>query len=142
MSQFSQFVSTALADRQIGDAEAQEIRGLIYHDDRLDLDDVKLLVELYCGAETYAPAFEDMFFSTLEHVLLEDGTVDPSEQFYLLKMIYSDRQIRPREREFLRRLQKNSLRRSEEFDALCKTALDSPDRDWSVGGRPASKLKL
>ena len=59
----------------------------------LNLDDVKLLVQLYCEADHRCPAFEDLFFDVLEEVLLEDGQIQPAEQFYLLKMLYSDRKI-------------------------------------------------
>ena len=102
MNNFHDFVSTTLADRKIEEAEVALIRDQLYRDGRLDLDAVKLLVELYCGANERCPAFDALFFSVLEEVILEDGEVQTAEQFYLLKMVYSDREITEHERQFLR----------------------------------------
>ena len=135
MPRFHEIVSTMLADRVIGDAEVSEIRQIINEDWKLDIEDVKLLVELYTQAEHRCQAFDDLFFSVLEQVIVEDGEVQPSEQYYLLKMIYSDREILPREREFLQRLRKLITRPSAEFEALCDTALAAPATNWDVGGR-------
>ena len=73
--------------------------------------------------------------SVLEEVILEDGQIQPSEQYYLLKMIYSDRVINDREREFLRKLKETATSISPDFEALCDTALDAPDTNWDIGGR-------
>lgn len=135
MPRLNDIVSTKLADRVISDAEVSQIREIIEEDGKLDLDDVKLLVELYTQAEERCQAFDDLFFSVLEQVVVEDGEVQPSEQYYLLKMIYSDREILPREREFLKRLRKIIARPSPEFKSLCDTALAAPDKNWDVGGR-------
>jgi hypothetical protein len=129
-----EFVSTVLADKRIEDSEVPQIREHLYQYGRLDLGDVKLLVDLYCGAAQRCPAFEDLFFSVLEEVLLEDGEIQPGEQFYLLKMLYSDHEIRDREKDFLRRLKQNAKRTSPEFDALCDEALTAHPTEWSVGG--------
>ena len=135
MSSLHAFVTQTLADGRIDDAELPTIKEVLARDNRLDLDDVKLLVELYCSARQRSGAFEDFFFAVLERVLLEDGEIQPSEQFYLLKMIYSDREIRDCEREFLRRLQAKAAKQSPAFDALCQTAFKAPDRNWCAGGR-------
>lgn len=135
MSKFHEFVSNTLADKKIDDAEVHQIREHIYQDGLLDLEDVKLLVELYCGATQYCQAFEDLFFSVLEQVMLADGEIQPSEQFYLLKMIYSDRKIRDCEKHFLERLRRTAQQTSPEFEALCDEALEAHPTAWSVGGR-------
>lgn len=135
MSRFNEFVSATLADKRIEDSEVPLIREHLYQDGRLDLDDVKLLVELYCGATWYCPAFEDLFFSVLKEVFLADGEIQPSEQFYLLKMLYSDREIRDREKEFLLSLREAADRTTPEFDALCDEALQAHPTAWSAGGR-------
>ncbi len=135
MSTFHQFVSTMLADKKIDDCEVPLIREHLYQDGRLDLEDVKLLVELYCGATEYCCAFEDLFFSVLEEVILADGEIQPSEQFYLLKMIYSDRVIRDREKDFLQRLRQTATQTTPEFEALCDEALAAHPTAWSTGGR-------
>jgi hypothetical protein len=132
MSRFHDFVATTLADRQISDAEVPKIRERLYADGELTHDDVKLLIELYCGAQEPSAAFGKLFFSVLEEVLLDDGEISPSEQYYLLKMIYSDRVIRDQERDFLKKLRKKLSKRSPEFEELCQTALAAPNKNWSV----------
>jgi hypothetical protein len=135
VSPFHRFVSEALADQKIDDADMLPLEEALFEDGQLDLDDVKLLVELYCNARERSPAFEELFFSVLEHVFLADGEVQASEQFYLLKMLYSDREIGQPEREFLQRLKAKAASRAPEFAALCETAFKAPNRDWSAGGR-------
>lgn len=135
MSQYYQLLARLQADRGITEDEIQPIVEQLGADGKLDLDDVKLLVELYCNADSRCQAFDDLFFTTLEQVLLADGQISPSEEFYLLKMLYSDREIREPEREFLQKLRRQSKSRSASFDALCETALAAPSKNWSVGGR-------
>lgn len=135
MSTFYEFVSAMLADRKIDNAEVPVIREHLHRDGCLDLEDVKLLVELYCGATDRCDAFEDLFFSVLEDVFLADGQIQPSEQFYLLKMLYSDRKITEREKAFLSKLQQSADQTTPEFDALCDEAFGAHPTEWSVGGR-------
>src|SRR5262245_4445979 len=135
MGQFYQFLAKIQADGGITDDEVQPIREQLQSDGQLDIDDVKLLVELYCETENRCPKFDDLFFSVLEKVFLADGQITPSEEFYLLKMIYSDREIREPEREFLRRLRKKLTNKSASFEQLFETALNAPNKNWSVGGR-------
>jgi len=135
MSRLHDFVSTTLADRQISDDELPLIREKLYADGELSIDDVKLLVELYCGCDEPSPLFSRLFFAVLDEVLLADDEISPTEQFYLLKMLYSDRVVRAAEREFLRKLRAKLPRHSPEFEALYETAMNAPDRDWSVGGQ-------
>jgi uncharacterized tellurite resistance protein B-like protein len=135
MSQFYQFLEKIQADGQISDDDVPLIRQKLHEEGQLDIDDVKLLVELYCETENRCAAFDKLFFSVLEKVLLADGQITPSEEFYLLKMLYSDREIREPEREFLRRLRKKLPNRTESFEALFETAMNSPAKNWAVGGR-------
>ena len=86
------------------------------------------------NARQYCRAFEDLFFEVLEQVILADGEVQPSEQFYLLKMIYSDRVIRDRERDFLVKLRQTATITTPDFEALCDEALTAHSTAWSVGG--------
>jgi hypothetical protein len=134
MSQFYQFLAKIKADGNIGDDEVVSIRERISADGQIDIDDVKLLVELYCDAENRCPAFDELFFSVLEQVFLADGQITPSEEFYLLKLLYSDREVREPEREFLRRLRRQLPVRSASFDSLFETAMEAPAKNWSVGG--------
>jgi hypothetical protein len=134
MSQFYKLLAQIQADGGISAEELQPIRQYLQADGKLDLDDVKLLVELYCEAKRRCPEFDELFFSVLERVFLSDGQISPTEEFYLLKMIYSDREIREPEREFLRRLRKQLPTRPASFEALFETALNAPAKNWSVGG--------
>lgn len=135
MSKLHQFLAKIQANGAITDDEVPTIRKKLSADGRLDLDDVKLLIELYCDTGNRCPAFDELFFSVLERVLLTDEAIQPSEEFYLLKMLYSDREVREPERQFLRRLRKQLPERSASFEALYETAMQSPAKNWSVGGR-------
>ena len=138
MSTGFELLSRTLADKKIDDAEIAAIQTQIHSDGRLDLEDVKLLVELYCEARDYPPAFENLFFDVLKRVMLADGEVSPIDQVYLLKMLYSDRVIRSRELDFLQELKREAAQVSPEFEALYQTALESPRTNWDVGGRNRS----
>ena len=135
MSSFHELLSTILADGRIDDADVTSIREYLYRDGKLDLDDVKVLVELYGEARQRTPPFDDLFFEVLEQVILADGEVQPSEQFYLLKMLYSDREVRPREKEFLLKLRRKASCTTPEFEALCDEALQAHPTAWDEGGR-------
>jgi hypothetical protein len=135
MSRLHDFITTTLADGQVSDAELPLLREKLYADGELSQDDVKLLVELYCGCDDPSPLFGRLFFAVLEEVMLADAQISPSEQYYLLKMLYSDRIIREDEREFLRKLRASLPRRTPEFESLYDTAMNAPTQQWSVGGR-------
>jgi hypothetical protein len=119
------FMSETLADGKVDPTEALLLQEMLFEDGQLDLDDVRLLVELYCNAGERSPEFEQLFFTVLEQVFLADGQVQPSEQFYLLKMLYSDRDVSPADLDFLKRLQAKASHRTPEFDALCAEALQA-----------------
>lgn len=135
MSQFHQFLAKIQTDGKICDADVHLVADQLEADGQLDIADVKLLVELYCGTKQRSPAFDTLFFTVLEKVFLTDGQISPSEEYYLLKMIYSDREIREQEREFLRRLRKQLPDRTASFEGLFDTAINAPSHNWSVGGR-------
>ena len=136
MSQFHQFIEKIQADEKICDADVLLISQQIEADGQLDLADVKLLVELYCGAKDRSAAFDNLFFTVLEKAFLADGKITASEEFYLLKMIYSDRVIGERELEFLRQLRKQLPERTASFEAIFETAVNAPSTNWCVGGTP------
>lgn len=139
MSQLGEFLASIQANGQISDDEVSQIRERLDADGQLNLDDVKLLVTLYCGTSRRAPAFDTLFFTVLENVLLSDGQIAPSEEYYLLKMLYSDRTIHEPERDFLRRLRKQLPARTAGFDHLFDEAMSAPATTFSVSasGRPA-----
>ena len=142
MSATSELLAEVLSDHMVDEYDVALIRRVLAENGRLDLDDVKLLVEIYCQAWQSCPAFDDLFFDVLESVLLGDGEIQPSEQFYLLKMLYSDRVIREREKNFLLELKRRVKHSSPEFEAICSEAFRANPTQWDVGGRcgePASK---
>ncbi|MHC4402893.1 MAG: tellurite resistance TerB family protein [Planctomycetota bacterium] len=124
-----------LKDRRITDDEVEVIRNYIHEDGKLDLDDVKFLVGLLSDADEVSPAFDELFFPALKEVLLADGRVGIDEQFYLLKMLYSDGHIRDSEKQFLLELRREVEQVTPEFEALCHEALHAHPRNWDVGGR-------
>jgi hypothetical protein len=136
MAHFHQFIEKIQADGKICDADVLLVSEQLEADGQLDMADVKLLVELYCHTQERSPAFDNLFFTVLEKVFLADGQITPSEEFYLLKMIYSDRKICEREREFLRKLRKQIPQRTASFEGLFDTAINAPSTNWCVGGTP------
>lgn len=135
MAQLSELRSQLLTDGNITDAEVALIKGHVERDGNLDLDDVKFLVELLSEARQVCPAFDEFFFATLKEVFLADGEIGQDEQFYLLKMLYSDGVLRDNERNFLAQLRREVSQVSPEFEAMCETASLSPDTNWDVGGK-------
>ena len=126
--------SELLADGKITEGEVERIREYIHANGQLDIDDVKLLVNLLVEAKEVCPAFDDLFFPALKKVILTDGCIGLDEQYYLLKMLYGDKQIRDRERVFLKELRAEAREVSPEFEGLYAEAMKAPARGWSVGG--------
>jgi hypothetical protein len=135
MSSFRQLHSQLLRDGEITDAEVGVIQDYLHSDGELDLDDVKFLVGVRCEARRICPAFDRLFFPLLRQVLLKDARIGQDEQFYLLKMLYSDGHITDSERKFLDDLRSELSEVSPEFDALCGTALAAAPTNWDLGGR-------
>jgi hypothetical protein len=123
-----------LADRKITRDEVSLIEEQIRRDGRLDLDDVKFLVQLLADADEVCPEFDELFFPALKEVLLADGKIGLDEQFYLLKMLYSDGHLRDSERQFLKELRDEAHAITPEFEQLYATAMAAPAKNWSVEG--------
>lgn len=134
MTQLDDIKAQLLADRKITPNEVAVIENGVRADGRLDIQDVKFLVELLVNATEVCPEFDAFFFPALKHILLQDGEITTDEHFYLLKMLYSDGVVRDIERAFLLDLRKSLKRSTPEFDELCTTALKAPSRDWNVEG--------
>jgi hypothetical protein len=132
MARLHQILQQSLEDRRITDAEVGLIRDYILEDGRLDLQDVKFLVQLLSDAQEVSPQFDEVFFPVLKEVILQNGRIDQSEVFYLLKMLYSDRVIRESELDFLRELRDEAVEVPAEFDELLEVASTAPARDWAV----------
>ena len=135
MPKLSELRSELIKDGRITDSEVEVVRNHIQRDGRLDLDDVKFLVELLSEARHVCQAFDDLFFPALKEVILKDGQIGQDEQFYLLKMLYSDGHVRPSEKQFLLELREEAQEVTPEFDALCDVALAAHPTSWDVGGR-------
>jgi len=135
MGRLHQFRELLLKDGKITDDEVEVIRQYIREDGKLDLDDVKLLVALQSEATEVSPAFDELFFPALKQVILADGRVGLDEQFFLLKMLYSDGRVRDREKRLLMELRREAREVTPEFEALCQEAFAADPTNWSVGGR-------
>ncbi len=135
MGQLHELRSELLRDRRITDDEVALIRDYIQQDGKLDLDDVKVLVELLSDADEVSPEFDRLFFPVLKEVILDDGKIGQDEQFYLLKMLYSDGRVRESERQFLADLMHEADELSPQFEAICQEAFQASETDWNLGGR-------
>ena len=135
MGQLHELRSHLLRDHRITDDEVEVIREYILQDGKLDLDDVKFLVELMSEAIEVSPEFDRLLFPVLKEVILRDGKIGQDEQFYLLKMLYSDGHLRDTERQFLLELQDEAEELTPQFRAMCDEALRAPATGWDVGGR-------
>lgn len=135
MSSLFRIQSQLLNDGCITEAEVATIQQHVRSDGQLDLVDVKFLVSLRSEARQVCRAFDEFFFPVLRDVLLQDGEITPDEQFYLLKMLYSDGRITDTELRLLDDLREKLSRKSPEFDALCETAFSASSTGWDVGGR-------
>ncbi|MEL6106057.1 MAG: hypothetical protein AAFU85_08475 [Planctomycetota bacterium] len=123
MPNLSQLQRELLADRRITPNEVAKIRTHIESDGKLDFDDVKFLCTILSEAEEVCSEFDELFFPALRRVLLADGTIDASEHFQLLRMLYGTGTVRESEARFLRDLRTESLEVSPEFEQLCTTVL-------------------
>jgi hypothetical protein len=135
MGQLHELRSKLLRDRRITDDEVEIIRDYIHQDGKLDLDDVKFLVELLSDADEVSPEFDRLFFPVLKEVILRDGKIGQDEQFYLLKMLYSDGRVRESERQFLSELKREADELSPQFEALYEEAFQAHETNWNLGGR-------
>ncbi|MEQ8785719.1 MAG: hypothetical protein RIC55_05450 [Pirellulaceae bacterium] len=132
MSSLHEMRDEILRDHKITPNEVEVLRQYIARDGRLDMEDVKVLVNLLSDAREVCPEFDALFFPALKAVILEDGKIGPDEQFYLLKMLYSDGEIRESETRFLLELRNEAREVPPEFEQLCETALAAHPTNWSV----------
>ena len=126
-----------LSDGRITQDEVGRIKEQIESDGKLDYDDVMFLVNLVANATDVCEEFDDLFFPAMRSILLADGEIGMDEQYQLLRMLYSDGNVRDSEKAFLKDLYKSVDRITPEFRDLCDTALNAPTRNWDVGGSHA-----
>ena len=134
MSRFDELKYHLLSDNRITPNEVNLIAQYLTSDGKLDIEDLKFLIDLQVSASEVCKEFDEVFFPVLKRVILDDGVVGSDEQFYLLKMLYSDGHIRPVEKQFLQELRDELDEVSEDFEELYQTALSMPERNWDVGG--------
>ena len=108
MAGLHQLIAEIHEDGKITDAEVDVIREQVYRDGKLDLEDVQFLVNLLSGIAKSAPSLTSC--SVLKEAILADGEIDRGEQFYLLKMLYSDGHVRDSEKQFLKELRRKATR--------------------------------
>lgn len=137
MKKLHTFLEEILRDGKIDEAELMQVCDYIAADDVLDMKDVKLLVELYTGANEYPPEFEELFFGVLKSVMLDDDKIVDYERLLLMKMLYSDRRVRKIEIEFLEELERQAAEVSPEFKTMLAEARNAYDQGYDVGGRPS-----
>jgi len=135
MGRLHELRSQLLRDRRITSDEVGLIRDYIIEDGKLDLDDVKFLVELLGDAQEVCSEFDELFFPVLKEAILADEKIGQDEMFYLLKMLYSDGHVRDSEKQFLCELRDEAVEVTPQFESLFETAMQSPVKNWSVGGR-------
>ena len=139
MGRLNELLTDCLRDRRITDDEVAAIRQYVQEDGQLDLADVRFLVELLSESQEVCPAFDELFFPLLKKVVLRDGQVGMDEQFYLLKMLYSDGEVRQRELDFLAELRNEAAKTSPEFETLYETAMSCPAKQWDLGGATSAR---
>jgi hypothetical protein len=132
MPRLSEQFDGLVKDRKITANEVEIIRQHTAADGRLDLEDMKFLVELLAGAKEVCPEFDALFFPALKQIVLEDGHISQGEQFYLLKMLYSDGEVRDSERQFLQELCDEAGEVPPEFTALVQVAMQAESTNWSL----------
>jgi hypothetical protein len=135
MGRLHELQSQLLQDGKITDQEVAVIRNYLQGEGKLDIEDVKFLVELLSNAREVSPSFDELFFPVLKDVLLADGQISLDEQFYLLKMLYSDGCVRESEKQFLQELRREAKETTPEFDTLCEEAFSAHPTNWSLGGK-------
>ncbi len=135
MASLYSIMEQVVADKKITEQEVAVIQQYIRQNGRLDLEDVRFLVQLLVDSREVCPAFDRLFFPILKEVLLADGRIQNDELFYLFKMVYGDGRVRNSEREFLLELRRECRETTAEFDAFCDQVLATPDSGWSLGGR-------
>src|SRR5262245_62175187 len=104
MSQLRELKSQILAegeDLRIDDADVVRIRACVPADRSIRADDLTILAEMRREARVVCPAFDQLFFPAFKAHLLADGKISLTEQFELLRLLYSGGGIDAAERKFL-----------------------------------------
>jgi uncharacterized tellurite resistance protein B-like protein len=119
-------IDAILADGRIDDAEVKMLRKHLWEDGKIEMDEVRFLIDLRNTAQKKAralkkpvnPKFEQLFFKAISENVLKDGTIDAREARWLRDMLFADRKIDPGEKKLLAKLKKAATKVSPEFEAL------------------------
>ena len=122
MGTLYKFRDELLVDGVITKYELSVIREYI-EENGIDLEDVKLLVQLQSDAREVCPEFDDLLFPVLKQVLLADGKIGLDEQYYLLKSLCADGKVGAREQKFVAELKAESKTLTPEFKSFCDQVL-------------------
>lgn len=122
MGTLFKFRNELLVDGVVTKYELSVIREYV-EENGLDLDDVKLLVQLQAEAREVCAEFDDLLFPVLKKVLLEDGTIGLDEQYYLLKTLCADGRVTEREQKFITELRNEAVDVTPEFRSFCDQVL-------------------
>ena len=69
MASYHEVVQHILADQKISDSELRLLCDHVYRNGAPNLEDVKLLVELYTGIGKPSEAFENFFYGVMKKVV-------------------------------------------------------------------------
>ncbi|MCE9533961.1 MAG: hypothetical protein K8T89_22990 [Planctomycetes bacterium] len=110
-------------DLQIDEADWARIRALLPETGEPSRDDLRVLLDMRTEARVVCPAFDSYFFPAFKANLLADGKISTTEQFEILRMLYSGGGIDATERRFLQDLRRALREPSPEFEAMYKQAM-------------------
>ncbi|MCC9599162.1 hypothetical protein LOC67_01220 [Stieleria sp. JC731] len=125
MNYLEELREIVLADRKISPAEVTLIERNLVADKKLDIDDVKFLVELMKNADEICPEFDAILFPCVRSVILEDGEVSREEAILLMELLCSGDSIRQSERNLIDGIFQQSEDRSPEFTRLYEAVFGS-----------------
>jgi len=115
--------------------EVSRIKQHIQSDGKLDYDDLLFLVDLLASAIDVCEEFDNLFFPAMRTILLADGIIGMDEHYQLLRMLYSEGNVRQSEKDFLKDLYKSVDVVTAEFRDLCDTALNADSTVRDPGGQ-------
>jgi len=119
MADFQKLKATVLTDGTIDSEEVDLICRELYRESRIDQEVVDFLVDLRNEALWVCPTYERLCFDFVKFHLLADGSLDVEKTAWLRAMLFADRPISARDRQFLRELRDQAEEVSYAFEELC-----------------------
>ncbi|MCD0461937.1 hypothetical protein [Roseiconus lacunae] len=118
MTYLEELREIVLADRKISANEVTLIEKFLVANKKLDLTDIKFLVELMKAADEICPEFDEILFPCVRSVILEDGEISREESVLLMEMLCSGDSIRQSERNLIDGLFQQTRAVAPEFSRL------------------------